>query len=310
MYDFTAIDFETANNYLNSACSVGLVAVNDLAVVKQDYFLIKPPTDHFRPENIEIHGICFDDVRECDTFPHAYNCIKEYIENSRYLIAHNAQFDMSVLHACLTYYNLSLPNFTYIDSVNFSSKVRKNCGNSLSDCASYFSIEIKDHHNALADALTCAQIINASVNASRYRTFDSYLSRYSSIHEKSFCELKPQKSLKGFRNFSNVKISEISATVENFDAMHPLYNKNCVFTGELQRISRKSAMQLVADAGGILKSSVSSKTDYLIVGTQDKEIVGENGLSSKEETAHSLIAKGNNIKILSENDFLNMFNNQ
>jgi DNA polymerase-3 subunit epsilon len=37
-------------------------------------------------------------------------------------------------------------------------------------------------------------------------------------------------------------------------------------------------MQLVVSLGGILKSSVSGKTDYRIVGEQDETIVGEDGL--------------------------------
>ena len=41
-YDFVSIDFETANNNLASACSIGLVAVRDLKIVKTFYSLIKP----------------------------------------------------------------------------------------------------------------------------------------------------------------------------------------------------------------------------------------------------------------------------
>lgn len=43
-----------------------------------------------------------------------------------------------------------------------------------------------------------------------------------------------------------------------------------MFTGELQTLERKEAMQKVVDLGGILKSGVSSKTDYLVVGIKIK----------------------------------------
>ena len=46
MFDFTAIDFETATNKMSSACSIGLVAVNNLEIVKKEYFLIKPSTNY------------------------------------------------------------------------------------------------------------------------------------------------------------------------------------------------------------------------------------------------------------------------
>ena len=37
MLDFTAIDFETANKYANSACSLAAVTMNDDRCVKEGY---------------------------------------------------------------------------------------------------------------------------------------------------------------------------------------------------------------------------------------------------------------------------------
>src|SRR5690606_31191463 len=105
-------------------------------------------------------------------------------------------------------------------------------------------------------------------------------------------------------SFNRVSISEITPTSNKYDETHVFYGKNIVFTGELKSLERKDAMQKVVDLGGILKSSVSRKTDYLIVGEQDKSIVGDDGLSSKEEKAYELIEKGFNIKILNEEEFL------
>ncbi|MEM5591001.1 hypothetical protein AAHH67_03470 [Niallia circulans] len=42
-------------------------------------------------------------------------------------------------------------------------------------------------------------------------------------------------------------------------------------------------MQQVVNVGGIIKSGVSSKTDYLVVGDQDQKLVGSEGISSKEK---------------------------
>ncbi|WP_406540887.1 BRCT domain-containing protein [Clostridium ljungdahlii] len=79
-----------------------------------------------------------------------------------------------------------------------------------------------------------------------------------------------------------------------------------VFTGELKSLGRKEAMQKVVNLGGTLKSGVSKKTDYLIVGNQDKSLVGENGISSKEEKAAELNENGSSIKILNESEFLEL----
>ena len=67
--DFIAIDFETANRYKNSVCSLGMVYVKNNIITKKKYFLIKPPKFYFDPFNIKIHGIKPDDVKDKDSFP-------------------------------------------------------------------------------------------------------------------------------------------------------------------------------------------------------------------------------------------------
>lgn len=53
MLDFTAIDFETANKYANSACSLAAVTMHDDICTDEAYTLIKPP---FMEEIPGIHA--------------------------------------------------------------------------------------------------------------------------------------------------------------------------------------------------------------------------------------------------------------
>lgn len=306
-YEYTAIDFETANNNMYSACSVGLVAVSDLKIVKTDYFLIKPPTDHFRHEHVDVHGLTFDDVKASPSFDTVYQSIHDYITNSKYIIAHNAQFDMSVLYECLKFNDMPAPEFMYIDSANLTAQVRCDCGNSLSDCANFFNVDLSEHHNALKDAEACALIVIEAIKKSGLHSLDDFVAYYPKVKTRLFSELKSTGTMRKSTHFNRVKPSDVVAATSTFDENHVLYGKNCVFTGELQTIDRKDAMQKVVDAGGVVKSSVSTKTNYLIVGKQDKKIVGEDGLSTKEEKAYALIAKGIDIKILNEEQFLSIF---
>ena len=68
-------------------------------------------------------------------------------------------------------------------------------------------------------------------------------------------------------------------------------------------------MQQVVNLGGLVKSGVSGKTDYLVVGVQDQSIVGENGISTKEKKAYELIEKGKELKIIKEAEFISLLNN-
>ena len=109
----------------------------------------------------------------------------------------------------------------------------------------------------------------------------------------------------------NVKKERVSARdiipqTEDFDETHPLYNKVCVFTGVLEKMERKKAMQIVANLGGVCGDSVTNKTNYLILGNNDycKSIKG--GKSSKQKRAEELKIKGNDIEVISEDVFYDL----
>lgn len=308
-FDFVSIDFETANRNNNSACSMGIVAVKDMNIVETQYFLIQPPTLDFDVKHISIHGITPEAVQNSPKFPEVWMQIKHYFEENM-IIAHNAQFDMSVLKCCLLDYNLELPNFCYLCSIPISTKACQGEGisNSLSARAEYFSIDIGEHHNALSDAVTCAKLVIESVKQTNKKSFQSFCRIYGSLPIRYFSELQAQNefSKRGSRNFQKINISEITAATTEFNTDHVFYGKNFVFTGELKSMERDTAMQKVVDLGGIVKSGVSGKTDYLVVGIQDKSLVGDDGLSTKEEKAYELMKKGCGIRILTEEEFLDM----
>ncbi|MDE5057584.1 helix-hairpin-helix domain-containing protein [Wolbachia endosymbiont of Drosophila bocki] len=84
---------------------------------------------------------------------------------------------------------------------------------------------------------------------------------------------------------SQLKIEPVSANVSN----SPLSGKTVVITGELSGMKRKEAQALMESLGAIVNSSVSNKTDFLIVGEKP---------GSKYHKALKL-----GIKILTEEEF-------
>lgn len=86
MLDFTAIDFETANKYANSACSLAAVTMNDDRCVKEGYTLIRPPFMVFDSGNIQIHGITPDQVAHKPKFDALWDRIRPHLEG-RILVA-------------------------------------------------------------------------------------------------------------------------------------------------------------------------------------------------------------------------------
>ena len=194
-FDFIAIDFETACADMNSACSIGIAAVADGEIKKTFYSLIF--ADRFDEANISIHGIRLEDVKFSPRFSDILPLIIDFIKQSRLVVAHNAQFDMSVLKESAG--NANIPDFLFFDSANFVSAEYKTEKHSLSECAKIFGIDMQNHHNALSDAKTCAQIIlEASKNhPSIYhyiQTGKVQLKAFSALSSTKKNDIAPDKS--------------------------------------------------------------------------------------------------------------------
>ncbi|MEH6943807.1 exonuclease domain-containing protein [Bacillus sp. JJ722] len=310
--DFIAIDFETANKNYNSACSLGMVFVKNNEIIDEKHFFIQPPSLYFHPKNIEVHGIKPEDVKHERKFNEVWEEIGKYFEDN-IIVAHNAFFDISVLKACIESYKINCPDFTYICSIPISNRATQGLkiGQSLKARCEYFQVQLNNHHDALEDARACAVLVIKSIQSKNRKSLQSFCQTYKSLPIKRFAQLKVLQSFPtkkaATRNFApSIKISELTPNTKVFDESHPLYGKNFVFTGELQKIERKEAMQSIIDLGAIVKSSVSKKTHYLVVGVQDQKIVGPNGMSSKETKAIDLIHAGANIEIVSEEVFLEL----
>lgn len=156
---FVAIDFETANRYPNSACSVGLVKVEDGEIVAEYYSLIQPPKMVFDRMNIQIHGIKPSDVAREKRFDVLWDSeIRAFVKGYP-LIAHNAPFDMNVLRALITTYELETDSMRYACTVSGARKTYNGLENHrLSTVSDYLGIALR-HHQALDDARACAKIM-------------------------------------------------------------------------------------------------------------------------------------------------------
>ncbi|WP_339145596.1 MULTISPECIES: exonuclease domain-containing protein [unclassified Sutcliffiella] len=313
--DFIALDFEIANNDLSSACSLGMVFVDDNRKVNEKYFLIKPPSIKVEKSFSKVHGLTEEDLKNERTFDEIWEEIRGYFTKDTLIVAHNAYFDMSVLKSCLLHYSLEVPEFFYACSIPISTRGLNGfkVGNSLKARVEHFGVILDYHHNALSDARACADVVLKCLEIKQRKSLQSYCNTYSSIPIHSFGDLKPQttfytrtKRKKVRKPFPTVSVSDIKPSTKEFDENHPLFEKNLVFTGELITVERAKAMQLVVDKGAVIKSGVSGKTDYLVVGQQDPSVVGPDGLSSKERKAKELMEKESKIKILREEEFLKL----
>ena len=153
---YTSIDFETAHGKRWSICQVGLVRVENGIITDQLSVLVKPPDNFYFYRNIEIHGITPQKTANAETFDMVWQQLEPFIKNQN-LVAHNGfSFDFPVLSKTLEYYGMPTPSFighcTYrIFKDNLASLCRKH------------NINL-NHHDALSDALACAELYKLHLN--------------------------------------------------------------------------------------------------------------------------------------------------
>lgn len=298
--DFITIDFETANSNRNSPCELGLTFVKNSQVIETKSWLIKPQGNKFDDFNTYIHGIRAEDVRDKPEFNELWPEIKSLIENN-FLIAHNASFDFGVLRRTLETYDLSFPELSFSCSYIFSKKVWTGLpAYDLKTLCKINNIPL-NHHRAGDDSKAAAEL---SLNAFRIKeisSFDDFSEKLNVIPGKLFDGGYRATETKRIYS-SNITTIIGDPTKHNLESI--FYGKTVVFTGTLSSMVRSEAQKIIVDIGGIIGSTVTKETNYLIVGQQDYRVVGDDGMSSKQEKAIKLIEKGATLEIISETDFL------
>jgi len=302
--DFITIDFETATADRHSPCEIGLTFVENNKIVESKSWLIKPFSfPYFDPFNIMIHGIKPVDVADKPEFPELWNIIRPLIEN-KFLIAHNAGFDFSVLRRTLEYYELDFPELEYACSYIFSKQVWKGLpAYDLKTLCHIHNIKL-NHHRAESDSIACAELTLKALQEKEVDLIEEFPEKLrTTIGQLFIGGYKPSNT----RRLSVSKSKDTELIIGDPTKHNPesiFYGKTVVFTGTLSSMVRSEAQQIIADIGGINGTSVTKKTDFLVVGHQDYRIVGEDGMSSKQEKAIKLIESGAELEIISESDFI------
>ena len=160
MKDFAAIDFETANRYPCSVCSVGVVIVRDSIITERIYELIKPEPEWYDYWNTRVHGLTEKDTMTSLTFDKVWYKIEPRIEGLP-LVAHNSPFDEGCLKSVFKTYGMTYPDYVFYCTCRAARKVFGKTvlpNHQLHTVAAHCGFDLKNHHHALADAEACAVI--------------------------------------------------------------------------------------------------------------------------------------------------------
>ena len=155
--NFTAIDFETANERRDSACAVGIVRVRGGQIVDSYQTLLRPRHLRMDWRNQQVHGIAEADLNGAPSLADVWPELLPYLHR-QLVVAHNSAFDVSVLEHTLRDFGVPIPAFHCLCSVKLAKIAWPQLErHRLNDLATHFNIAL-NHHDALSDARACAEI--------------------------------------------------------------------------------------------------------------------------------------------------------
>ncbi|GAB4099701.1 exonuclease domain-containing protein [Sinomonas halotolerans] len=323
--DFTAIDFETANGFRGSPCSVGLVKVRSGRVVERGYWLMRPPAGHdeFDPRNVAIHGIRAQDVASAPRFADVFAEVGGFIGDD-VLVAHNAAFDLGVIRSALEVSGLEAPAYDYACTVVLSRRTYSLPSHSLPFAARAAGVALERHHDAAEDAAACAGILidiaarhgagtvegvygALGLSLPRQEAFVPGRDEVSPATARALAGRTGGPRPGGGRAWAPWPTEGVNPPANaDADPHHPLFGHRIVFTGALG-IPRTEAKARAAALGAQPASSVTRATTVLVVG--DGFVAADlvsGRVTAKARRVLELRERGQPVEVLSEGEFLQM----
>ena len=317
--DYTVVDTETINSKNETKNTRDNKGTN-LLLFPTDYTVVDIETTGLSPQYDEIIEICAVRYRnkeftekyttlvkpkyEIDGFienltgitndmlstaPSIKNVLPKFLDflGNDIIVGHNIHFDINFLYDnCIEYQSKPLSN-DFVDTMRIARLLHKeNKHNRLSDIAERYNLSYEGAHRADFDCLLTNKILQ--------------------IFEKEFKETYDNNIKLSSLLSHGVKAADITANVTDFDIDNPIYGKTVVFTGILEKMPRKEAMQIVADLGGTNGDNITKKTNYLVLGNNDYCKTIKDGKSTKQKKAEKYKLDGCDIEIIPENVFYDM----
>lgn len=289
---YTVIDLETTglDPLYDSIIELAAIHVENGRIVEQFSSLVNPgyEIDDFITE---LTGITNEMLASAPSIDSILPSFLDFV-GAGTILGHNVNFDVNFLYtACERQLSKPFCN-DFIDTMRFSRRLfPAERHHRLIDLVQRFGLGDTEEHRALSDALQTHECY-------------CYMKSYMEQHGIDLVDILPVKqSHRGSYLRSKDIVANDDAVI---DESSPFYQRVFVFTGTLEKMVRKDAMQLVVNRGGICGDSVNKKTNYLVLGNNDYCTTIKDGKSSKQKKAEELQLKGSDIEIISENVFYSM----
>lgn len=284
--DYCVLDTETTglSAYYDEIIEIGILRVRNNEIVDRYDQLIKPNFD-IDDFITALTGITNDMLEGMPSIDSVKTDVLSFIGDD-IILGHRTSFDMRFLNEGFKEQSYN----QYMDTMQFARKLYPELKHHrLSDLTDYLGLH-NNEHRALADCIATKELYDAVKSRMVEKNLaieDLWITGES--HGGKGIDIKA------------IKPDEVVVDKDGF-----FYNRHVVFTGKLEKMLRKDAMQLVVNLGGILDNSVNKQTNYLILGDNDYNAILKGEKSSKHKKAEKLKLEGQDIEVIDERTFYDL----
>jgi hypothetical protein len=301
MLNYTAIDFETANSYRGSPCAVGLVRVRDGIPVAERCWLMRPPeeVDYFDGYNTFIHGITQAMVANEPRWNELLPSLIDFIGDD-VVVAHNAGFDMGVIRYACAVDNIEWPEMHFLCTMVIARRALSLPSYRLPFVVNAVGGLIDNHHDPLSDARAVVDVVSGLSSMKGVQDLGALASSVGvAIGHMRSGIYNGRVAIAGGAGLIRSELNP------DADPDGYLYGRVVVFTGTLMAMTRQIAWDECSRVGAIAERTTTKRTNVLVIGDINPAVLrpGSN-LTGKERRAFELQDHGQDIEVMTEDDFL------
>lgn len=275
--DYTVIDLETTSKYPNSAEIIELSAVRVRSgQITEKFTQLVKPSKPISKVITDLTGITNEMLSNAPLINDVLQSFIDFIGDD-IILGHNiVSFDSTILYDICEKLNMKTLDNDMLDTLRYSH---------------YCDIDVPDHK-----LKTISGYFGIEHNA--HRALNDCIANFE-VYEKL------KEHFTGKIILTTRQSGKKTIPIENL-TINPCYSvkdKNIVLTGEFSCGQRKAVKSYLEKLGALMKSAVSGKTDYLIIGASGSPDWKFGDYGDKVAKAQELQLKGKTIEIIQEEEF-------
>lgn len=284
--NYVVFDLETTGTNINmdEIIEIGAIRVREGKVVAEYQTLVNPECK-IPKEASAVNGITDDMVKDAPIFRDIADELWAFLGND-VLVGYNiAGFDLNMLYdRHLAYVGMPLQN-DYIDLLYAARRSMTDLDNHrLTSVCGCFGIDTSKAHRALDDCYMTQQCYEKLHEQFGDSAFKGYTRSYS-YQPRDY-----RDDVQGLQSIDQCAISS-------------LRGKHFVLTGDFNYGSRDEVRTYIEGFGAVYDSGVRKSTNYLIIGAKGSQAWKTGTYGTKIKKAMDLKEQGQDIAIISEEDF-------